>query len=157
MYICRSCGQTYSEPVKFCGKCGSDSFDTPQQAYATQQQYNTYSNPTPAPSYSYAPPAPAGQSKAPAIVGMIFGISSLMFVIYQMFFTFMMLDIEGDEEAMIFFWIYSIFVLPFMIVGLVMSFKDCGSLRGMSITGRITSFITAGIWLLTFFVCLANL
>ena len=69
----------------------------------------------------------------------------------------MMLDIEGDEEAMAFFWIYSIFVLPFMIVGLIMSFKDCGSLRGMSLAGKITSFITAGIWALTFFVCLGNL
>jgi len=155
MYICRSCGQTYSDPVKFCGKCGSDSFEISQQPYA-QQQYNAYNNPTP--TYSYVtPPAPAGRSKAPAIVGMIFGITSLIFVIYQMFFTFMMLDIEGDEEAMAFFWIYSIFVLPLMIVGLVMSFKDCGSLRGMSLAGKITSFITVGMWALTFFVCLGNL
>ena len=23
MYVCKNCGQTYSEPVKFCGKCGT--------------------------------------------------------------------------------------------------------------------------------------
>lgn len=156
MYICRSCGQTYSEPVKFCGKCGNDSFDIPQQSYAPQPQYNAYSNPTP--TYSYAQPATAGGSKAPAIIGMIFGIVAVFLGFYQMIVSMALASSRYTaDEGMAFFWIMSIFVLPLTVVGLVMSFKDCGSLRGMSIAGRITSFITAGMWVLTFFVCLASL
>ena len=151
MYVCKNCGQTYSEPVKFCGKCGGDSFEA-QMAYAPQPEYVN-----PAPTYSYVASAPAGRSKAPAIVGMIFGISSMIFSFYHMLLTFILLDEEGVDDALSFFWALSVFVLPFMIVGLIMSFKDCGSLKGMSITGRVTCFISLGMWLIGFLACLSEI
>ena len=39
MYTCKTCGQTYSDPVKFCGKCGGDQFEAQQQGGYQQNYY----------------------------------------------------------------------------------------------------------------------
>lgn len=143
MYVCKNCGQVYSEKVNFCGKCGSEAFDVQADAYAN-----------PAPSYNYA--APVGGSKVPSIIGMIFGITAIFFAFYQLIFTGVIASEFGDD-AFVPFFVFSVFVLPFSIVGLIMSFKGGNTLRGMSITGKITSFISLGIWFLSLIVCLGNM
>ena len=163
MYICKTCGQTYSDPVKFCGKCGSDSFESQQQAYNA-----AYSNPAPTPSYTYAAPAPATASKAPAIVGMIFGIITLILAFICIGFA----SEYADEAKHIYSYysyyyrpskaaireagfgalgVLSIFTIPSLIVGLVMSFKQSG-IKAMSIVGKVTSFVGLGLYLISFII-----
>ncbi len=153
MYVCKNCGQTYSEPVKFCGKCGGDSFDSNEYM---APEYSPYSNPTPA--YTYASsPAPSGGSKAPAIVGMACGISAVFFAFYMLIVCASFADsYYRIDEAFASFFGFSFFVIPLAIVGLVMSFKAGNALKGMSIAGKVTSFVSLGIWGLTFLICVGS-
>ncbi len=156
MYICKNCGQTYQSPVNFCGSCGGQVTEAQE---AVQPEYTAPVNSAP---YTYANPTPAPTgSKGPAIVGLIFGILAMIFSFISIGIASMALD-EADsyyyyyhgldslrEEAFAILGVFSIFVLPFIIVGLVTSLRK-SSLKGVAITGRITSFIGLGMWILSF-------
>ncbi len=154
MYVCKTCGQTYSEPVKFCGKCGGDSFDS--NGY-TSSEYSAYGNP--APTYTYASsPAPAGGSKVPSIVGMACGISAAFLAFYMFIMCASMASsYYFADEAFASFFGFSFFVVPLSIVGLVMSFKGGEVLKGMTIAGKVTSFVAIGLCGISFLVCLGGL
>ena len=156
MYICKSCGQTYSEPVKFCGKCGSDSFEASIETPAYEAN-PAYSNPAPA--YSYAP-TPESGSKAPSIVGMVLGIVATFLALIMTGFIGELVDSYYSryysDEIFVSFIVWSFFVLPFAIVGLIMSFKK-SSLKAMSIVGKITSFVSLGLWLISFLMTVSNM
>ena len=156
MYICKNCGQSYPEPVNFCGKCGGNSFDTNDynvnNDYNMNAEYSPYGNPTPA--YNFEPsPAPESESKAPAIVGMACGVSAVL-VALQMLMGCM--SYYYFYDAIMAFFGYSFLVTPLAIVGLIMSFKAGNALKGMSIAGKITSFVSIGILGLTFLACVGN-
>ena len=168
MYTCKTCGQTYSDPVKFCGKCGGDQFEAQQQGGYQQPAYGaSYSNPAPAPSYSYAAPAPATASKAPAIVGMIFGIITLILAFVCIGFASEYSELADRAYSYYYYYgpsksaireagygalgVLSIFTVPSLIVGLVMSFKQSG-IKAMSIVGRITSFVGLGLYIISFII-----
>ncbi len=165
MYICKNCGQTYTAPSNFCGKCGGEVTEAPDT-------FNTaYSNPAPA--YSYATPvaeAPAA-GKGPAIVGMIFGILAtiLAFVCiaiaseaidsasyysssYYYYYSYYSPSYYINnirEAALAALFVMSIFVLPCMIVGLATSFRK-SSLKALSIVGRATSFVGLALLVVSF-------
>ena len=163
MYICKNCGQTYTDPVRFCGKCGSNLIEA--QMAAPQPEPIAYAEPAPA--YSYAAPvAPApSASKGPAIVGMIFGIIAAIFSLASVIVASSALDAADSysyyyyyssyylsnlrEEAFAVLAVMSIFIVPCIIVGLITSFKKSG-LKALSIVGRITSFVGLALWLISF-------
>ena len=165
MYTCKTCGQTYSDPVRFCGKCGGDSFETQQDGYQQPAYDASYSTPTP--SYSYAAPAPASVSKAPSIVGMIFGVITLILAFICIGFAAEYADLADRAYSYYYYYgpsksaireaayaslgILSIFTVPSLIVGLVMSFKQAG-IKAMSIVGRVTSFVGLGLYLISFII-----
>ena len=61
-----------------------------------------------------------------------------------------------SDEIFVSFIVWSFFVLPFAIVGLIMSFKK-SSLKAMSIVGKITSFVSLGLWLISFLMTVSNM
>ena len=155
MYICKNCGQTYSDPVNFCGKCGGDSFDS-------NDYMNTEYSPNvnPSPTYTYASaPAPASENKAPAIVGMSCGVSAVLLAFYMLITCADLVDgyYYSSAEAFGLFFGFSFFIVPLTIVGLIMSFKAGNALKGMSLAGKITSFVSMGILALTFLMCVGSL
>ena len=168
MYTCKNCGQTYSDPVKFCGKCGGDSFETQQQGGFQQPDYGaSYGNPTPAYTYAAPTPAPATASKAPAIIGMIFGIITLIFSFICIGVSAEALDLADRvyyfygpsksairEAAYASLGILSVFTIPSLIVGLVMSFKQ-SAIKAMSIVGKVTSFVGLGLYVIAFIMVMS--
>lgn len=163
MYICKNCGQSYPEPVNFCGKCGGNSFDANDynvnNDYNMNAEYSPYGNPTPA--YNFEPsPAPESESKAPAIVGMACGASAVLIALWMMSICFSYIGSYHSyyyvEETFATLLGCSFFITPLAIVGLIMSFKSGSALKGMSIAGKITSFVSIGILGLTFLACVGN-
>ncbi len=167
MYICKNCGQTYTTPSSFCGRCGGEVTETPDTAYTS------YDNPAPA--YSYAATAPAAEApagKGPAIVGMIFGILATILAFVCIFIGTEAIDEASyyssnyyyydyfyyspsyyidtiRETALVSLFVMSLFVLPCMIVGLATSFRKSG-LKVMSIVGRVTSFVSLALLVISF-------
>lgn len=158
MYICKNCGQTYHGPIKFCGKCGGDSFEV-QMTYTPQSEYIN-----PAPTYSYvSSPSSTSPRSAPAIIGMIFGILALLFAFGAFAMAMDALDVADNYhnyyssrylsdiryEYLNDLTGLSIIIIPSIIVGLIMSFKR-SAIHAMSIVGRVTSFISVGLWFFAF-------
>ena len=171
MFICKNCGQTFEAYTNFCSSCGSNVIEPYNEAPAGGPGYYaapgapaapTYSapayttNPYSAPMYSAPYGAPAAPSKAPAIIGMIFGLTAILFAISTISNSITFLDYGDEEEALIFLFIMSIFQLPSIIVGAVQSFK-ARALRGMGVVGAITSLISAALWFITFIMILSEL
>ena len=140
MYICKNCKKTFDTPVQYCNVCGGAVENQPTG-------YNSFSTPV-----TYG--APATGSKAPSIIGMIFGILNMIlsFVLiapiaetvdnYYASYAF--------DEMLAYFFVFSIFMLPLAIVGLILSFKSNAGGKGMAIAGRITGFIALAIYLISF-------
>ena len=176
MYICTKCNATYNEKINFCRSCGGPVTEVQQQSQQVQEpaefqqsaqsQYINTPEYNPAPSYNpygaapYSPyAAPASASKAPAILGMVFGIINVFITMFM--FMGILSEINSYygcefEEALIIFSVFSVFILPLAIVGLIMSFKSTpGSGKGMAIAGRITGFIAIGLYMISFFMVMA--
>ncbi|MBQ4631390.1 MAG: DUF4190 domain-containing protein [Clostridia bacterium] len=204
MYICTKCNQTYSTPAKFCSQCGGE---VVEHASAPEPEFKEYS----APSYSapvYADTLEPKRSKAPAIMGMIFGIWALIcaFVMlicmiatsigsevadevdsrsisvstvesltydedysYNGYHDYDDYDYDYDyddyddinmsaDEAVdtvgnVFMVVFSILILPFLIIGLILSFIAKNG-RGMALAGKITGFIAVAVYAIAFIIYL---
>ena len=148
MYICKNCGQTYADPVRFCGKCGSNLIEA--QGYTPQPEYNPYNNQPQG--YSYVtPPAPtsANNNKVMPILSMSLGIFAAVFAFYVLMFA------TSSRMGFGSFFFASMFTIPPAIVGLVMSFKSGAVLQGMSLAGKITSFAALGMSMFSFVISIS--
>ena len=148
MYVCKNCGQTHPSPVSFCNRCGSNAIENRAEGAPSYPTYGT------TPTYAYGTPTPSEGSKAPAIIGMVFGFLALIisFIMIgaaseisdSMSYPFYGSYYDADEIMSMLF-AFSIFTLPFSIIGLVMSCK-AKALRGMGIAGRIINIFSLVLW-----------
>ncbi|MBQ4631389.1 MAG: hypothetical protein IJB70_10435 [Clostridia bacterium] len=99
--------------------------------------------------------APA-TGKATAIVGMVFGILGLILSGYHLLYVAAFLStVSYAYEAVpiaISMLVVAAFMLPVTIVGIVMSSKPVSRLRGMALAGKITAFISLGVFALSLFL-----
>lgn len=155
MYICQNCGQAYQTPVNFCSRCGNTAI---VNQGGIQPPYSPYT----ASSYPMTPAPAEKGGRGAAIVGMIFGLIA-------MFMSFVMVGMAAEladnalsyylyratlyEEILGFIVGYSIVMLPFSIVGLVLSCK-AKALKGMAIAGRIMTILSLVLWGISCLICL---
>ena len=80
MYVCSSCGKTFTEPTNFCNNCGN--------AVTNRPAPSQYSVP-----YTSAPPASRGKN----IAGMIMGISGMVLALIG--FLYCMIQIPNAVDG----------------------------------------------------------
>lgn len=180
MSICKTCGAECPDQAAFCTQCGTPManesnpetpvapvYEAPVAPVYEVPAAPTYEVPTyEAPAYAYAPPVSESGSKAPAILGMIFGISAIILSFILMVGIISAIDTYSyyydhydyyysiTDELMGVILGFSIFLLPCLIVGLVMSFKAKVG-KGMAIAGKITNFIALGMYTISFIMALS--
>jgi len=191
MSICKTCGAECPDQAAFCTQCGTPManesnpetpvapvYETPVAPVYEAPVAPVYEAPAApvyeapaaptyeAPAYAYAPPVSESGSKAPAILGMIFGISAIILSFILMVGIISAIDTYSyyydhydyyysiTDELMGVILGFSIFLLPCLIVGLVMSFKAKVG-KGMAIAGKITNFIALGMYTISFIMALS--
>ena len=173
MYVCKNCGQTYSEYVSFCSKCGNNYLDR----VAERRNGGIYINqnpggfvntgytpaPPPVPAYRATPPTPAygyvapptrREGKAQGIVGMCFGIESIIFAAIMLLYSAMLAGYNSSLATSLFV----IDVIP-LVTGIVATSlsnvaMNKGFVSGISKAGKVTGILSIVFSAIAMFCCL---
>ncbi|MBQ4631391.1 MAG: hypothetical protein IJB70_10445 [Clostridia bacterium] len=150
MYICTKCNQSYSTPAKFCAQCGGV---VVEKSSVTQNSFNDFSASVYGTQHGVST-SPTG-SVAPAIVSMILGISSVMlsFILFVAIVDMSDSYLYDFSDAIPSLMVVTALIVPAIVMGIVLASKAKAG-RGMAVAGKITSFISMGINLLTWFIAM---
>ncbi len=173
MYVCKNCGQTYPEYTAFCSKCGNNHLDRVAERknggiYINQNPggyVNTGYTPAPptVPAYRVTPPAPAygyvtpptrRGGKAQGIVGMCFGIESIVFAAIMLIYSAMLAGYNSSLATALF--VIDIIPLVTGIVATALSNAaiNRGFTSGVSSAGKVTGVLSIVFSAIAMFCCM---
>lgn len=149
MFVCKSCGEKFDTPVKFCNQCGSSAIEAEAAPVYTSEPVYTYSAPvTPASS------SPAG--KILGIISMVCGISGIIFAAIAFIMSCVALDSYYPEGPAGMAMVYALFFVLFGIAGMVLGSmsKNKGFTGSMATVGKVLGLVSVILCGVAFFFSL---
>ncbi len=156
MFVCKSCGEKFDAPVKFCNKCGSSMIEPETASYSSEPVYGTYGTTYSTP-VTPAPSSPAG--KILGIISMVCGITGIIFAAIAFFMSCAALGAYYPEGPASLAMFYALFFVLFGIAGMVLGSmsKNKGFTGSMATVGKTLGLVSVIVCGVTFFFSLIAL